>query len=52
MVGAGLFHQVYEAMYLKSVIFADAAGGLVRLEREMVVIVAEDMVTRAGRRRR
>ena len=45
MVGEVLFHQLYEAMGSKSVAFADAAGVLVRLEREMVVTVTDAMVT-------
>jgi hypothetical protein len=45
MVGAVLSHQVYEAMCLKLAIFADAPAGLVRLEREIVVIVVDVMIT-------
>ena len=44
MVGAVPLHQLYEAMCLKSVIFAGAPAGLVRLERGIVVIVAAVMM--------
>lgn len=44
MVGVVSFHQVCEAMCLKLAIFTGAPAGLVRLEREIVVIVVDVMI--------